>query len=57
VRVIDLQGRVLSNLFEGRNSPGKHTLSFNTDRLAPGQYYVQLRANGESAVQPFRVVK
>ncbi len=57
VRVIDLQGRVLSNLFEGSNFPGKHTLSFNTNRLAPGQYYVQLRANGESAVQPFRVVK
>ncbi len=57
VRVIDLQGRVMSNLFEGRNPPGKHTMRFNTGNLAPGQYYVQLRANGEAAVQPFRVVK
>jgi len=57
LRILDLQGRVLSDLFEGRNPPGKHILLFNANRLAPGQYYVQLRANGKSAVQPFRVVK
>ncbi len=57
LRVIDLSGRIVENLFEGRQNPGQHNLAFDTQRLAPGQYYIQLRSNGESAALPFRVVR
>ena len=55
VRVIDAVGRRI--LTEDYNNLQKETVTISTEKLAAGNYYVVLIANGKVAVQPFVVSK
>eukprot|EP01012_Entosiphon_sulcatum_P027428 TRINITY_DN33064_c0_g1_i1.p1 TRINITY_DN33064_c0_g1~~TRINITY_DN33064_c0_g1_i1.p1 ORF type:complete len:580 (-),score=67.68 TRINITY_DN33064_c0_g1_i1:16-1755(-) len=55
IRIIDAVGRRI--ITEDYNNLQKETLNISTEKLAAGNYYVVLIANGSATVQPFVVTK
>lgn len=55
IRIIDAVGRRM--MTEDYNNLQKETLNISTEKLAAGNYYVVLIANGSATVQPFVVTK
>ncbi len=55
IRIIDAVGRRM--ITEDYNNLQKETLNISTEKLAAGNYYVVLIANGSATVQPFVVTK
>lgn len=55
IRIIDAVGRRM--MTEDYNNLQKETLNISTDKLAAGNYYVVLIANGSATVQPFVITK
>jgi hypothetical protein len=51
IRLLDANGRIVGNVFQGQLSAGKSSFSFETGALAPGMYFVQLQTQSGSAVQ------
>jgi hypothetical protein len=51
LEVIDLLGRQVAVVVEGRPGPGVHTARFEAGALAAGVYLVRLRAGGEQVTR------
>lgn len=47
ISIVDMQGRVIKQLFEDDLIQGKHEISFNQLMLLPGQYIVVIQRNGK----------
>lgn len=45
IKVFDLLGREISNLYEGVQTSGTHSVSFNASNISSGIYIYQLRSN------------
>ncbi|MEM6785851.1 MAG: T9SS type A sorting domain-containing protein, partial [Bacteroidota bacterium] len=54
VAVVDLLGREVAVLAEGRRAAGTHALAFETGGLAPGVYVVQAVVATAGGTQPFQ---
>ncbi len=57
IRLLDTNGRIVGNVFQGQLSAGKSSFSFETGALAPGMYFVQLQTQSGSAVQKLVIMK
>lgn len=57
VSVVDVLGRESQRLGDGVQSPGRHVMRAFTDQLAPGLYFVCLRAPGVELARRFVVVR
>ena len=42
IRILDLQGKVVKDLYQGFATPGENTFTFNKGNLAPGTYILQI---------------
>ncbi|MBZ0265271.1 T9SS type A sorting domain-containing protein [bacterium] len=57
VKVYDIQGRQVADLFTGKMNPGYHTLQFDGKNLASDVYFVEAVAGGQKLVQRITLVK
>lgn len=57
VKVMDLTGRVVANVFEGHQEAGEQTVKFNAENLANGVYLYEISIDGESHTEKFIVNK
>ncbi|MBI2419394.1 MAG: T9SS type A sorting domain-containing protein [Ignavibacteriales bacterium] len=55
--VYDMLGNTVNQLVNGRQSAGKHTLSFSGKNLASGVYYYTLNYNGNSISKKMALIK
>ena len=56
VKLYDIQGKLISTLFEKNVEPGYYTLSFNVDNLQNGIYYYRAEADGYVQTRAVNVV-
>jgi hypothetical protein len=56
VRVLDVAGRAVARIADGRQTRGQHEAAWNAGRLQAGIYFVQCRAGGRVAVKRFVLV-
>jgi hypothetical protein len=45
--ICDLNGKIVKNLFNGRQEPGKQEINQNVGSLVVGSYYLLIKINGE----------
>ena len=57
LEVIDLLGRRVARLIDGEAPAGPRRLTWRPDGLAPGLYYVRLRAGSQTVVRAVTVVR
>ena len=57
LEVVDLLGRVVQTVREGRSDAGAHTARVDASRLAAGVYVVRLRAGEETRIRRLTVVR
>jgi len=57
IEVTDLTGRVVMTQREGDRSQGEYRVSLNTNNLAEGTYFVNVRTEGAAKVSSKIVVK
>ena len=57
VAVYDLLGRQVATLVDGRLDAGRHTEQFSASSLAPGMYFVRLRAGDRTQTRKLTVVR
>lgn len=57
LEVYDLMGRRVTTLVDGKQPAGHHTATLTGTGLAPGTYFVRLRANDQTATQRVAVVR
>lgn len=57
LEVVDLLGRVVQTVHDGRAQAGVHTARVNAQDLASGVYVVRLRAGDETRIQRLTVVR
>jgi len=57
ISVYDLLGREVRALVEGRFEAGRHTERLSTSALAPGMYFVRLRANNTTRTRKLTVTR
>jgi hypothetical protein len=55
--VYDLLGRQVATLVDGRLDAGRHTEQLSISSLAPGMYFVRLRAGGKTQTRKLTVVR
>jgi len=53
----NVSGRLIRSLFHGRKKIGTHTISFITDKVKPGVYFIKLEFNGREITQKIVFVK
>ncbi len=56
LRVVDVQGRVVANLADGRLAAGPHALEWRAD-VRPGLYFVRLDADGRRVTRSVVIVR
>ncbi|MEN9979312.1 MAG: T9SS type A sorting domain-containing protein [candidate division WOR-3 bacterium] len=56
VQLFDRSGRLVTTIYNGETSAGRHSLRFDAARLVPGVYFIRAEANGEVLTLPFSVV-
>ena len=57
IGVYDLLGRRVATLVDGRLNAGRHTAQLSASSLAPGMYFVRLRAEGTTRTRKLTVVR
>jgi len=57
IRVYDLLGRRVTTLVDRRLNAGRHTAQLSASSLAPGMYFVRLRAEGTTRTRKLTVVR
>jgi len=57
LRVFDILGREVARLIEGEISVGTHTIAFNGEGLASGEYFYRLEAGGQNITKRMLLVK
>ena len=57
LQLYDINGRLVSSIFNGYKEVGVHTLLFSGDDLVSGVYFVNLTARGKSANQKIVLIK
>ena len=57
IALYDLLGRRVATLLHDRVQAGRHAAPLSTTALAPGTYFVRLRAEGTTRTQKFTVVR
>lgn len=57
IRVFDLAGRGVLQSAETEYPSGRHSIEFETSRLAPGRYHVMIEAAGAHASEPMFIVR
>jgi len=55
--VYDILGRRVVSLYRGEIVSGTHSLSFSTNRLSPGRYFVRLRSEGQVTTHAVSIVR
>lgn len=55
--VYDMLGAEVARSFDGVMETGMHSVAFNTDRLAAGNYTIVLQAKGKTSVKNIIVLK
>jgi len=55
--LFDILGRRVLSLHRGTMVSGTHSLSFGTDQLSPGRYFVRLLSQGQLITQPVSIVR
>ena len=55
IQILDSRGIFIKQLMEGEAQAGKHELKVNTQYLAEGMYFYQVRIDGEVLSRPFIV--
>lgn len=56
IDVLDVTGRVVSNLFFEKTQAGAYVKTFNTNGIANGNYIVRVKANGSVSNQKLNIV-
>ncbi len=57
IRLYDIQGRMVKELFQGSQAVGRHQMLLRGDGLASGVYFVRVEAGGESEVRKVLLLK
>ncbi len=55
ITVSDVNGRIISTLFEGEVSSGQQHLEWNCDTLSSGTYFVNFNAGGQKSALAFQI--
>jgi len=55
--LLDVQGRVVSRVFDGNREAGRYTVPLDTGGLAPGLYFVRLQARGADLLRRMIVIR
>jgi spore coat protein A len=53
IKIFDIEGRVVSTVFEGDRPAGTYHLSFNKDQLSAGLYLCRMQINDQFLQQKF----
>lgn len=57
LKVYDISGKLVSNLYSGIQQPGEHAVTFDASGLSSGMYYAVLNAGGSVSRIRLAVVK
>jgi hypothetical protein len=56
-RILDLSGKEINTLKEGRKTPGTYTLNISGEKLQPGLYYVQMITGTNTSIRKMMVIR
>lgn len=56
IRIIDVAGRVVKDIFDDISGPGHHSMIFQSD-IPSGVYFVEIETNGQTSTRSFIVVR
>jgi hypothetical protein len=57
LKIVDINGNVVENLFDGIQTPGQHTMTIDANKLANGKYFIIANLLGHNAKFPLVVTK
>ncbi len=57
LRIVDINGNVIENLFNGVQTPGTHNMSIDANKFANGKYFIVANLLGHNAKFPIVVTK
>lgn len=57
IDVLDIAGRVVQKLVDGKMTPGVHTLPFNVGNLRDGVYFIRMESDNYTSIKRFIVVR
>ncbi len=57
LKLYNIEGREVMDLFDGKKSAGEHTLSVNSSTLATGIYFLKLNSGSETFVRKLTLLK
>lgn len=57
LKIVDINGNVVENLFDGIQAPGQHTMTIDANKLANGKYFIIANLLGHNAKFPLVVTK